>query len=78
MKNALTPAGIKPATYRFVAQHLNHCATAVPAFNEVGVTNNQCVTIVHTMCQHYKCGIKPGIYLVTYHFLCSHHKLKQS
>jgi len=30
MKNPLTPAGIKPATYRFVAQHPNHCATAVP------------------------------------------------
>ena len=30
MKNPLTPAGIEPATYRFVAQHLNHCATAVP------------------------------------------------
>ena len=29
MKNPLTPAGIEPATYRFVAQHLNHCATAV-------------------------------------------------
>ena len=27
MKNPLTPAGIEPATYRFVAQHLNHCAT---------------------------------------------------
>jgi len=30
MKNPLTPAGIKPATFRFVTQHLNHCATAVP------------------------------------------------
>jgi len=30
MKNPLTLAGIEPATYRFVAQHLNHCATAVP------------------------------------------------
>jgi len=30
MKSPLTPAGIEPATYRFVAQHLNHCATAVP------------------------------------------------
>ena len=29
MKNPLTPAGIEPATYRFVAEHLNHCATAV-------------------------------------------------
>ena len=26
----MTPAGIEPVTYRFVAQHLNHCATAVP------------------------------------------------
>jgi len=30
MKNPLSPAGIEPATFRFVAQHLNHCATAVP------------------------------------------------
>ena len=26
----MTPAGIEPATFRFVAQHLNHFATAVP------------------------------------------------
>ena len=31
MKNPLTPAGIDPATFRYVAQHLNHCATAVPS-----------------------------------------------
>ena len=24
----MTPAGIEPATFRFVAQHLNHCAIA--------------------------------------------------
>ena len=30
LKNPLTLAGIEPATFRFVAQHLNHCATAVP------------------------------------------------
>jgi len=29
-KNPLTQAGIEPATFRFVAQRLNHCATAVP------------------------------------------------
>ena len=29
-KNPLTPAGIEPAAFRFVAEHLNHCATAVP------------------------------------------------
>ena len=26
----MTLAGIEPATFRFVAQHLNYCATAVP------------------------------------------------
>jgi len=30
MKNSLTPAGIKPATLRIVAQHFNHCATTAP------------------------------------------------
>ena len=29
MKNPLTPARIEPAIFRFVAQHVNHCATAV-------------------------------------------------
>ena len=29
MKNPVTPAGIEQATFRFVAQHLKHCATAV-------------------------------------------------
>ena len=28
----MTPSGIEPATFRFVAQHLNHCATAVRRF----------------------------------------------
>ena len=27
---AMTSAGIEPVTFRFVAQHLNHCTTAVP------------------------------------------------
>ena len=26
----MTPSGIDPATFQFVAQHLNHCATTVP------------------------------------------------
>jgi len=40
-KILMTPAGIEPATFRFVAQHLNHCATAIPewprGFQEVKV-----------------------------------------
>jgi len=26
----MTPSGIEPMTFRFVAQHLNHCATTAP------------------------------------------------
>jgi len=26
----MTPAGIEPAAFRFLVQHLNHCAIAVP------------------------------------------------
>jgi hypothetical protein len=32
MKIPLTPAGIETGTFRFVAQELNHCATAVPIY----------------------------------------------
>ena len=31
----MTPSGIEPAAFRFVTQHLNHCATAVPQYKEV-------------------------------------------
>ena len=27
---SMTPAGIEPTTFRFVAQHISHCATAIP------------------------------------------------
>ena len=44
MKNPLTPAGIEPAAFRFVAQQLNHCATAVPIYIYVCVCVCVCVT----------------------------------
>jgi len=31
----MTPPGIEPATFQYVAQHLNHCATAVPRQREL-------------------------------------------
>ena len=34
-KIPMIPAGIEPATFWFVAQHLNHRATAVPSFTDV-------------------------------------------
>ena len=43
MKNPLTPAGIEPTTFRYVAQHLNHCATAVP----------NCVSIPYCKCNFF-------------------------
>ena len=30
MKYPVTPAGIEPVTFQFVAQHLNYCATMIP------------------------------------------------
>ena len=39
MKYPMTPEGIEPASFRFVAQHLNHCATAVPKLQLVDVQN---------------------------------------
>ena len=33
----MTPSGIEPATFRFVAQHLNHFAPAVPTYTWYGL-----------------------------------------
>ena len=38
-----TPAGIEPATFRFVAQHLNHCATAVLHMAWICTSISSCV-----------------------------------
>jgi hypothetical protein len=47
MKSPLTPAEIEPATFRFVVQHLKHCATAVPAIlkylNEISTFELECL-----------------------------------
>jgi hypothetical protein len=38
----MTPSGIEPLTFRFVAQHLKHCATAVPTLqkDQDGILND--------------------------------------
>ena len=46
-KIPMTPAGIEPATFRFVAQHLNHCASAVPVFSPRRIVNDTDVSENH-------------------------------
>ena len=49
----MTSAGIEPATFQFVAQHLNHCATAVP---HTGKDNSEKHTTEHTNCHSQRDG----------------------
>jgi len=44
----MTPAGIEPATFRFVAQHLNHCVTGLPRYADVIKYKGKC-TIRHVV-----------------------------
>jgi hypothetical protein len=41
----MTQSGIDPATFRFVAQYLNHCATACPIFYIKMCFNLHCTTL---------------------------------
>ena len=50
----MTPAGIEPTAFRFVAQHLNHCATAVTiacntsCFSTATVVTRTCLSVART------------------------------
>ena len=48
MKNPMTPAGIEPATY--LAQHLNHCATAVPLYIYIYIYLQKGVHMLDNFC----------------------------
>jgi len=43
----MTPAGIEPATFRIVAQHLNHCSTAVPPVWNTGKLKDYSIQSEH-------------------------------
>jgi len=42
-KIPVIPAGKEPATFRFAAQHLNHCPTAIPSkWYKIRIPGNEC------------------------------------
>ena len=60
----MTPAGIEPSTFRFVAQHLNHCATAylgVPTLFQDSLLDKGIVLLTFT---HNKQTNKQTTYLL--------------
>ena len=43
----MTLSGIEPETFRFVAQHLNHCATAVPNIEIYKIIKFKVIVVLH-------------------------------
>jgi len=56
----MTPAGIERATFRFVAQHLNHCVTAVPAASVDRIILENLSVSVWTNLTESVCRTVPG------------------
>ena len=69
----MTPAGIKPATFQFVAQHLNHWVTAVPTLyltycmkiNDFKVTLWLPAVSIQDPYLHSRCLKKVNLFLCT-------------
>jgi len=60
-KISMTPAGIETATFRFVAQHLNHCATAVPQICQVECGNIPGYNVVFERVKSKVIRCRPGV-----------------
>jgi len=61
----MTPAAIEPETFRFVAQYLNHCATAVPTV--INVLSFNCNYLIKS---YIKLQLYIYIYIYIYDRLC--------
>jgi len=69
LKIPMTPAGIEPATFRFAAQNLNHCATAL--ITEIRVVNQGvgCIKILSWLSDiQAATSEKPNIITLTHFF----------
>jgi hypothetical protein len=62
-KIPIAPSGIEPATFQFVAQYLNHCATAVPHY--CGLFHIHCIISVLHMWQ-CRLFVDPHLYPTTH------------
>ena len=74
MKNPLTLAGIEPATFRFVAQHPNHCATEVPRYTPVMTANTFTIFVTvkaHRLAQKSVSEIQCFQWQVTFALHCT-------
>ena len=61
MKNPRALTGIEPATFQFVAQHLNHCATAAPCILEVLVYFQ--LHFLTRIQSHLQASLQSGLYV---------------
>jgi len=52
----MTPSGIEPATFRFVAQHLNHCAIAVRYSTKQTTQNKETTRLLRSAMFYLRVG----------------------
>ena len=55
----MTPPGIEPANFQFVAQHLKHCAIAVPLYRTFTLTKKTANSLAKLKAHHKTCTKGP-------------------